>query len=111
MARCHRLTVVSAALLTSLSLGASAAYAQSSTTKSDLEVSPDLSEVFERIERQDKQAKEDGMLLEKSQNTHRQDSKLSFGKVDDGSDLPYSLDPTVDPNPPPGFGLNLKMSF
>ncbi len=111
MATCRCLTVMSAALVAGLSLGASAAFAQSTTTKSDLQTSPNLSEVFERIEKQDKQAASERLLIDKSKNARRQDTKLSFGSVDDGSDLPYSLDPRVNPDPMPGFGLNLKVDF
>jgi hypothetical protein len=107
----RRLFVVSVTLTTGIVAWMAAAGAQSTTAKSDLETLSEFNEVFQRLERQDRQAIEDGILLDKSTNARRQDTKLSIGSVDDQSDLPYSLDPTQDPNPPPGFGLNLKMNF
>lgn len=104
MASSHRLLVLSAAVATGFAVGAPA------FSQTFIE-SPEMTELFQRIERQDKQAAEDGLLLDKSKNARSQDTKLSIGSVEKTNDRPFSLDPTQDPNPMPGFGLNLKMNF
>jgi hypothetical protein len=84
----------------------------------------DLKRVFERLEQQDRQAREDGFVLEsfpvrQSENDPRRKSmKLSFGEVggtsrgsafDDDSSR-YLLDPLTPIETPP-VGLNLKLQF
>jgi hypothetical protein len=84
----------------------------------------DLSRVFQRLEQQDRQAREDGFVLDsfpvrQSQNDPRRKSmKLSVGGIGDGSDdsafdddsSRYLLDPLTPVEMPP-VGLNLKLQF
>lgn len=84
----------------------------------------DLSHVFERLEQQDRQAREDGFLLESfpvqqpANDPRRKSMKLSFGEIGDGSDdsafddesSRYLLDPLTPIEAPP-VGLNLKLQF
>ena len=84
----------------------------------------DLSRVFERLEQQDRQAREDGFVLENfpvrqpANDPRRKSMKLSFGEVggtsggsafDDDSSR-YLLDPLTPFEAPP-VGLNLKLKF
>jgi hypothetical protein len=84
----------------------------------------DLSRVFERLERQDRQAREDGFVLESfpvrqpENDPRRKSMKLSFGEVggtsggsafDDESSR-YLLDPLTPVDTPP-VGFNLKLQF
>jgi len=82
----------------------------------------DLSRVFERLEQQDRQAREDGFVLESfpvrqpENDPRRKTMKLSFGEVgDSGSAFDddssrYLLDPLTPVEAPP-VGLNLKLQF
>jgi hypothetical protein len=84
----------------------------------------DLNRVIEKLERQEKQAREDGFVLEhfkveQPQNDPRRKTmKLSIGEVGGGSsDKPfaedrsiYLLDPLAPDDAPP-VGLNLKLQF
>jgi hypothetical protein len=86
--------------------------------------SEDLSRVFQRLEQQDRQAREDGFVLESfpvhqpANDPRRKSMKLSFGEVggtsggsafDDDSSR-YLLDPLTPFEAPP-VGLNLKLQF
>lgn len=83
----------------------------------------DLSQVFQRLEQQDRQAREDGFVLESfpvrqpENDPRRKTMKLSFGGVEDsgGSAFDddssrYLLDPLTPVDTPP-VGLNLKLQF
>jgi hypothetical protein len=84
----------------------------------------DLNRIIEKLERQERQAREDGFVLEhfkveQPQNDPRRKTmKLSIGEVGDASnDNPfaedrsiYLLDPLVPDDTPP-VGLNLKLQF
>lgn len=84
----------------------------------------DLSRVFERLEQQDRQAREDGFVLESfpvrqpENDPRRKSMKLSFGEVGDTPDdsafdddsSRYLLDPLTPIEAPP-VGLNLKLQF
>jgi hypothetical protein len=83
----------------------------------------DLSRVFERLERQDRQAREDGFVLESfpvrqpENDPRRKSMNLSFGGIgdsggsafDDDSSR-YLLDPLTPVDTPP-VGFNLKLQF
>lgn len=84
----------------------------------------DLARVFERLQQQDRQAREDGFVLESfpvrqpENDPRRKSMKLSFGEVgdtidggafDDGSSR-YLLDPLTPVETPP-VGFNLKLQF
>ena len=84
----------------------------------------DLRRVFERLEQQDRQAREDGFVLESfpvqqpANDPRRKSMKLSFGEVggtsggsafDDDSSK-YLLDPLTPYEAPP-VGFNLKLQF
>ncbi|HUE45129.1 MAG TPA: hypothetical protein VMO81_02650 [Aestuariivirgaceae bacterium] len=86
--------------------------------------SEDLGLVFQRLEQQDRQAREDGFLLESfpvqqlANDPRRKSMTLSFGEVggtsggsafDDESSR-YLLDPLTPIEAPP-VGLNLKLQF
>jgi hypothetical protein len=80
--------------------------------------------VFQRLEQQDRQAREDGFVLENfpvqqlANDPRRKSMKLSFGEVGDGPDdsafndesSRYLLDPLTPIEAPP-VGLNLKLQF
>ena len=84
----------------------------------------DLSRVFERLEQQDRLAREDGFVLESfpvqqpANDPRRKSMKLSFGEVGDGPDdsafdddsSRYLLDPLTPIDTPP-VGFNLKLQF
>jgi hypothetical protein len=84
----------------------------------------DLRRVFERLERQDRQAREDGFVLESfpvqqpANDPRRKSMKLSFGEVGGTSEdnafgdetSRYLLDPLTPIETPP-VGLNLKLQF
>ncbi len=83
----------------------------------------DLSRVFERLEQQDRQAREDGFVLESfpvrqpENDPRRKSMKLSFGGVGDTDDSAfdedsskYLLDPLTPVETPP-VGLNLQLQF
>ncbi len=84
----------------------------------------DFSRVFQRLEQQDRQAREDGFVLESfpvrqpENDPRRKSMKLSFGGIGDGSDdsafdddsSRYLLDPLTPVETPP-VGLNLKLQF
>ena len=86
--------------------------------------SEDLRRVFQRLEQQDRQAREDGFVLESfpvrqlENDPRRKSMKLSFGEVGDGPDdsafdddsSKYLLDPLTPVETPP-VGLNLKLQF
>jgi hypothetical protein len=84
----------------------------------------DLARVFERLEQQDRQAREDGFVLESfpvqplANDPRRRSMTLSFGEVggasggsafDDDSSK-YLLDPLTPIDTPP-VGFNLKLQF
>lgn len=84
----------------------------------------DLSRVFERLQQQDRQAREDGFVLESFpvqqplNDPRRKSMKLSFGGIGDEPDdsafdddsSRYLLDPLTPVEAPP-VGLNLKLQF
>ena len=84
----------------------------------------DMKRVFERLQQQDRQAREDGLVLENfpvqqpENDPRRKSMKLSFGGIGDGSDdsafeddsSKYLLDPLTPVEAPP-VGLNLKLQF
>jgi hypothetical protein len=88
------------------------------------ETPEDLSRVFERLERQDRQARQDGFVLESfpvhqpENGPRRKSMKLSFGEVGgttrgsafDENRSNYLLDPLTPVEAPP-VGLNLKLQF
>jgi hypothetical protein len=84
----------------------------------------DLNLIIERLQQQDRQAREDGFVLESfkveqpANDPRRKSMKLSVGEVgDDFNDSPfeedrsnYLLDPLAPKERPP-VGLNLKLQF
>lgn len=84
----------------------------------------DLSRVFQRLEQQDRQAREDGFVLESfpvqqlANDPRRKSMKLSIGEVGgssggsafDDESSKYLLDPLTPIDTPP-VGFNLKLQF
>lgn len=84
----------------------------------------DMKRVFERLQQQDRQAREDGFVLESfpvqqpENDPRRKSMKLSFGEVGDTTDdsafdddsSRYLLDPLTPVEAPP-VGFNLKLQF
>jgi hypothetical protein len=84
----------------------------------------DLSRVFQRLEQQDRQAREDGFVLESfpvqqpANDPRRKSMNLSFGEVGgssggsafDDETSKYLLDPLTPVDTPP-VGFNLKLKF
>lgn len=84
----------------------------------------DLNRVFERLQQRDREAREDGFVLEsfpieqQPNDPRRKSMKLSVGEVGGGPDgspfdekgSNYLLDPLTPYEPPP-VGLNLKLQF
>ena len=84
----------------------------------------DLDRVFQRLEQQDRQEREDGFVLESfpvqqpENDPRRKSMKLSFGGIEDAPDESafddetsnYLLGPMTPVEAPP-VGLNLKLQF
>jgi hypothetical protein len=95
-----------------------------SAAAQETEPAKDMTRVFERLQQRDREAREDGFVLESFKveqppnDPRRKSMKLSVGEVGDEPDgspfdekgSNYLLDPLTPYEPPP-VGLNLKLQF
>jgi hypothetical protein len=122
----HRHVIIIAALLAGVASGIGAPRAQSPKPFPSPSSEADLTALIERIQNQDKEAAQDGFLLQQFRGAPRSGArgsqvlKLSLGEVgskdeaspfDNDPDPRFTYDPIADPDPMPGVGLNLKMKF